>query len=603
MARDFEYYLDNANNMIDADTRRDKAFAAYHAIYHCDWNLPDEIREVQWIRKYVDTGGHDAVNAGDRTLSSLQPIIRKYPYGSDMQNKRIANDDERNLRWQLMALDQRRSRGVVSELIRSALMYDAIAMNVIDLEWQIKVNKEKGIETKLLKLARQQSRFLANVFCPLDVHARYSTYGTDTILLCQERMAFEVASEWPNVYDELEELIKANESVLYYDYMDIENRAIWVGPSSGGGKIATSDLYARILDPMEHGLDFLPWIAMVGGTQLEGDESRKYHPLLYALHFAGTWETQNVVKTLRNSEVIAHAAAPRISDEGTNPEYPDFNYFSPERIAKPAVGNTLRPLPPPQIDAALNEIGDRLDGDAQRSTVSRILQGGNVPSGTAFSALNLATQTAVGSLKPAKLLVEKSLVQMFRTMLLWTKFTDIPLMAFGINPKADDYGNQYVIQPDEIDPSAIYLEVELTPDVPTDRLQRANAASIMTQYGYPREYALEDLGIQDPQTALKTWHMERYVDHLFNMRMQSEMSQMQMAMQQQAQQAMQAQQAEMQQEQAAQQQAAQQQVQGPIPGGQGFNPAMGGTPPIQATAGAGAREAVTGRTLTGEELA
>ncbi len=74
MAKDFKYYLDNANNMIDADKGRDKAFAAYHAIYHCDWNLPDEIREVPWVRKYVDTGGHDAVNAGDRRQVSLRRI-------------------------------------------------------------------------------------------------------------------------------------------------------------------------------------------------------------------------------------------------------------------------------------------------------------------------------------------------------------------------------------------------------------------------------------------------------------------------------------------------------------------------------------------------
>jgi len=60
-------------------------------------------------------------------------------------------------------------------------------------------------------------------------------------------------------------------------------------------------------------------------------------------------------------------------------------------------------------------------------------------------------------------------------MLLWCAYTEMPLYAYGTGK--DDKGQEYVIDPRRYH-DAIYIDVELKPDVPTDRLQRINAASI-----------------------------------------------------------------------------------------------------------------------------
>ena len=599
MAKSYESIIETANTMIDNDMHRNKAFAAYSSIYHLNWSMPKEMQSVDWIRPFISTDAHDAIMAGTRVLSSMRPRVRKHPYAPDLSNKTKANNDEQNLVWQLMAANKLRSRSVESEVVKSSLIYDTVSLNVIDLEWQLKIAKQNKAETKRIELARQQTRFVVNVFNPMDVHVRYSTYGAEAVLLCQERPAHEIKSEWSNVGTKLDGFIEDNESVIYYDYTGLDERAIWVAPKESLNSLSIDGVIATILEPQDHELEFFPWVALVGGSQMEGAEERKYHPMFYPLHFSGAWDTLNITRSLLTSEVIAHSASPRISEEGNNPAEAEYDYGDPTRTAKPAPGNVLRQLSPPQLDSALAEIADRIASDVQRSTVSRVLQGGDVPSGTAYSTLNLATQTAVGSLKPSKELSEKALAQMFRIMLLWTKHSDVPLTAYGTDQRLN-YGENYTINPDEIDPAALYIEVELTPDVPTDRLQKANAASIMYQIGYPREYALEDLGVSDPQKAMKQWHQERLIDNEFQLEMQrrqQEMAaQMQMLQQQMAQQAQAEQQAQAQ--QAAQMQA----PQGVIPGGQGFNPAMGGTPPIQATQGNVMREAITGQTRTGEAL-
>lgn len=604
-----------ADQMIDNDNARDSAFGYYQDMFHLRWELPRELKNIQWIHKFVSTDAHDAVASGVRVLSSLKPYIRKHPLASDQANRQIANQTERVLSWCLWNADRRRSRGVVADVVQSALLYDAVALNVVDLENELRVRDKMGTKNlRRLRNAVDSGRFVVQVFNPMDVHVMRSTYGVEAVLLCQKKLASEVVLEWGNMADGLKALADKGEMINYYDFCDYEYRAVWVGPSAYTA--GASDLQT-ILAPDKHDMEFLPWAALMGGTSLEGYEEFKYHPMLFPLYFSQSWDTMNVIKTLRMSEAIAHAAAPRLSDEGPNQVEAQIDYGDPMLIAKPAPGNTLRPLAPPPIDQGLGQIADEIAGDIQRATVSRILTGGDIPSGTAYSTLNLATQTAVGSLKPAKELAEKALAEMFKLMLMWVRHTGKPLLAYGSERRSQSYGDNYVIEAEDIDPGALYLEVELIADVPTDRLQRANAASIMVQFGYPKEYALEDLGVDDPQTAMRQWYYEKFVEQMFSnwqqeqnngiqLDFQAKMQEVQMQAQMMAQQAMQ---------QEQQQQAMPPGMGGMPPGampmmpedegafemeGQGWNPAMGGTPAVMAGGPEMLRENVAGQTFTGE---
>ena len=585
--RDFKYYTELADTIEKADEKRDQAFEEYDKMYHSEWELPHELKALQWIRKVVSTDPHDAVYAGMRVLSSLAPKVKFTPLRSDPDTKRHANEVEKNLLWQLKSANRRRPHKVEADVTFSAILYSATAINVIDLDHHIKLVEQAGGVTKQLKAMRKVSRFVVNTYNPKSVHVRRNSFGVECVVLDQDRDAREVASEWGKEA-QVKKLIgdKYGEGCMvdYYDYTDHDVRCVWIEYEEKKLELLRA----------EHGLPFLPWVTSLSGSTLEGTIEDQYHPLLYSVRKSGQWKTLNIIQTLVASEAIAHSASPRFIEQGPNSEQSDIDDGDPTRTAKVAPGNTLNPIPPLAIDGGLAEIGDRILASISKSTVSQILLGGALPSGTAFGTLNLATQTAMGSLKPAKDLAERSLAEMFVLMLEWVKFSEAPLYAMGMGKT--DMGAQYELTPDLIpDTENIYLEVELTPDMPTEKMQQANAASMMIQWGYPVESALEDLGVTDPQSAIEQWYLEKYIAHKFEMLKQGEMAQMQMAMQQQVQQQQQqAQQAEAQQQQFAQMAAQQgQQQPGMFPGGQGFNPAMGGVSPTMAAPGMG-REQMSG---------
>jgi hypothetical protein len=248
-------------------------------------------------------------------------------------------------------------------------------------------------------------------------------------------------------------------------------------------------------------------------------------------------------------------------------------------------GNTLKPLPPNQMDPALREVDDMLSAAISKSSVANILQGGDVAPGTAFATLNLATQTAVGALKPAKELAEYALADIFTLFLLWANYTQNSIDGYGTG-KAD-LGEGYSIEWDEITPESIYLSVELKPDVPLDRMQRANTAMMMVNSGiYSKARALDEMGVTDPETVQKEIYFDMLLDAQMQNLIQTQQAQSQMALQME--------------QQAAQQmslEANQTDLAG-APGGQGFDPNQGGVPPQMVAPGA-TREGVTGMDMEG----
>ncbi len=206
--------------------------------------------------------------------------------------------------------------------------------------------------------------------------------------------------------------------------------------------------------------------------------------------------------------------------------------------------------------------------------------------------MNLRTQQAVCALKPAKELAEYAISDIYTMFLLWAHYTENSIKGYGVT-KADA-GQQYEIAWNEITPEAIYLSVELKPDVPTDRQQRANTAMLLLQRPgfYSKERALSDMGVTDPEQVMKDSYFEQLLDAEIANYIQLKAAEAQMGLQQMAQQA-----------QMAQQEQAQQTLQNEqagAPGGPGFDPNQGGLPPQQAAPGA-TFEGVTGTDRQGAE--
>jgi hypothetical protein len=589
MPRNFEYYKDYADKMVENDVDRDRAFLAYKKMYHCDYDLPSELSKIAWIHKVISTDPHDAISAGTRVLSSLAPKPKVTPLAPDEDNKERANEIERNLSWQLKSANRRRPAPVEADMVQSALTYSAVAAMVVDLDWQIKQIDAMGKDVKRWEIARRYGRFKVNTYCPLDVHVRYSDMMPEAVLLRQTRSAQSVLDEWSAGNQKLKKLAKDFKDVTYNYLMDYDDVVIWCTSRDGGDD-------EMVIMREKHDLDFLPWVAMMGGSTLESKPEHQYHALLYSVYQSGQWDTQNSVETLLVSEAISHAASPMYIEEGASVETTEVNAMEPYKIAKVPPGNTLKPAAPNNIDTALHTIADRIGGRIDKSTVSRILQNADVPAGTAFATLNLATQTAVGALKPYKELAEQALSEMFMLMMLWSKHTGEPLEAYGMGKK--DLGMNYSIDAKTISPKNLYIDVELTPDVPTDRQQRGNTAVMLNKAGMlSKESGMDDMGVDDPPMEREQIAQEQLDEMEVGLIIEERKAELQLAMQEQQMEA----QAAMEQQQNEAQAAAEQQaiLQG---GGQGFNPSGGGLPPAIVNPNR-TREQVTGQDRQGREMA
>lgn len=606
--RDLLFYQRLAQEMVQRDSQRDQMLAAMDQMWRGEWNLPPQMADLRWVHKVVSSDPHDALRAGTRVLSSVEPYIKVQPMGQDDEQRENADKLERALGWLFRNASRRRRASVLRDVVLSALMYDEVVAQVVYLPHQVSALQAMDGEAARLQAAQRYGPFAILVRNPRQVHVRYSDWMPEAVLMKRVMPAGEAIDYWGKKANKLKRALKDRQMaemryITLYDYMDLETRVVWAQPQQEGG-ITTPPLpddwdgksQAGIeLLREEHGLGFLPWVAKVGGTTLAEDPLHQRIPLLYSVYQTRQWETQNVLETLMTSEAIAYAAAPRLKVEGPT-DMVEVDYGEPGRTAYVPPGHDISPMAPPQLDVSLANIADRVSERIGKSTVPRVLQSGDFPSGTAFSTLNLATQSGIKSLNPYKELAEGALADVFTQMLYWLAQDGQPLVAYGQG--RGDRGEQLVLDPGEYDHRQMFIEVELTADLPTDRMARINAGAMaVRELGYSRARALEQVGESDPQAIMQQAREEELAAVALELEKQKELSLGKLEI-----------------EQLVARQKAQYEPKTPaiartdqrgkgIPGsqegksiqsaivrklamrGQGFNPALGGTPAVMAAPG------------------
>lgn len=520
--KSLHHYQTVAQAMIEADRPRDEMLRAMDAMWQNRWSLPDNVAGLRWIHKVVSSDPHDAIRAGTRVLSSVGPQVKLQPMGTGGPNRARADKIERALGWHFRNASRRRRASVLRDVVLSALLYDEVVAQVVYLPEQAAALQAFKGEAGRLEAARRYGPFAIIVRNPQQVHVRYSDWMPEAVLLKKLMRVQEAADFWGTKARKLLEASEprpakgrgrkraALEYCTVYDYMDAAERVVWAMPQDGGGSMLGPTGGEEGIDGIEilreeHGLGFLPWAAKVGGTTLEEGAGQQRVPLLYSLYTSGAWETQNIVETLLTSEVIAYAAAPRLKIEGPTDSV-EVDYGEPGRPAYVPPGHALSPLSPPGMDQSLAVVAQRVAERIGKSTVPRILQTGDFPSGTAFATLNLATQSGIKALTPYKELAEDALAEVFTLMLHWVRHSGEPLVA---GDAAGREGRPLIVKPSEIALDEYFVEVELTADVPTDRMARINAASLaVRELGYSRQRALEQIGEADPQEVMRQAEQE-----------------------------------------------------------------------------------------------
>lgn len=605
MTHTLTYYKDLAERMVNVDAQRDEDFRAYDDIYHFQWDLPGEMGDHDWFYKDVSMDGHDAVETIIKIMTNKEPRHKFLPMLNDVVNRQRANELEQIAKWEFFCANRKRQGKIESDVVKCATLYDEVAVQVIDLDWQIdqiKKNKEKSkVSDRKWVAARQNARFVVNVYNTKSVHTQYSVYGPERVLLRVTRSAADVYAEWGDMAKFLLDKdgnIDQSKTVTYNDMTDFDMRAVWL-----------TEYDDPIIPPTDHGLPFINWVSVIGGSSIEDNNEDKRHPLLYSLHKSGAWETINTLNSLIVTRAITLAIQPVTKEEGSNPESTELDFTEPGGSAKVPAGNTLDVLPALPLDPKTLEARENISARIEKTTVSNILQNGQLPAQAAFASLNLATLTALGAIKPIKSLSEKAISGVVELMMKWAKHTGKDLLGYGYGK--EDAGKQYSIPIDEVYPENMYISSELVEDLPIDQAQRATTAQLLvTQLGMSKEDALEMVGVEDPRKEMLIRFKEMLQENrvaaimekergMAQLEVQAKQMEMQMAMQQ----------AQMQQQgggaQAQAEQQAQAQAQSKAQGakGQAFNPAQGGISPTTTNPSGMTREQASGQDRTGNRIA
>jgi hypothetical protein len=510
------------------------------------------------------------------------------------------------------------------------------------------VNASDEAKARRAKVIKRGGPLRAVIRNPKDVHTLYGDYGPEAVVYATIWKTPKLLSTFGNLAKDLRAQVKAetaHDQYALFDVTDYGRHVIFAVPTESDFELP--DISSGILPKggllfMNQGYDlpFLNWICRVSGSMLDTDAEDQRIPMLYTVDKADQFNIQNIVQTLVLSEAIRVAAAPRGLRTGPGADKMEVDYGDPAADIVAKTGQSYQRLSPPEIDKALFELSTWITANVEKSTVPRVLQGGNVPSST-FSTLNLTVQSGMQVVEPYKQMAERWLEDAARMALLWVDYHGEPVTAYERKSETSEMGKtgrnlvSYELDPKKFDADRVIISVELEPDLPIDRTSRINGARMLMEMGLPARVAYEELGEKDAtgvQREARFEQLERFFFDRFmklitqkdEMNMQMAMSQAQMQMEMAAQQ-----------EQMAMQQQAQPQTpppqevagppgepppwaaggvgpggQEPVPGtppgiegieGEGFNPAVGGQPPAQADPGA-TFEGQTGRSRGGQEI-
>lgn len=580
--------------MVEEDSENQKMFRAVEKMWHMEWELPTELGALDWIRKQVSSDPHDAVRAGTRVLATVMPKLSIAPLTPNAESRAAMDKIERGLMWHFENATKRASSPLY-DMVKHAMLYDRVAVQVVFLPWQEKLLGQQWSEHQK-RAARRYGPYAFIVRNPKDVFVDYSDWMTERVVHRYTMGAQELVSFWgkENAAKVISDINKAKDDgatlwYTVYDYQDYDRRLVYACRQDSEYTTMEPEYNNPIviLDE-EMDMPFLPWVVRSGGKELV--------PMMYSIYKAGQWESQNIFETIMASEVIAYAAAPRgvlktANEDATKTEYSEPNR---DKIIRP--GDEFTQLRPPEIDQNMQLLSDRLQGRIAKSTVPNVIQTGDFPSGTAFATLNLATQSGVKAMAPYKRLAEEALADVFAQMLHWIDYTGETLESYPANTMTTDGQTEYIsISKGDFDPEHLYLKVELTPDVPTDRMSRINAAVMASQnMHYSIRRALEDVGVTEPGAEIDQWYEEQTRLRDWELEQMAKQMQVEQAIQLQAQEAAMQMQAGM----AQQMQAGMEGGGGATPpqnyarqtgrgfeatrNSAGFNPGLGGTPPAMA---------------------
>lgn len=613
---DFKSYQDITEEIVKKDDARDKFFSQCDAHVHGVWEKPAAWKDISWIRPFKTSDNANAYDASVRTLATKHPALSIMPLlGEDTEANKEARKSfnliEKGLDWHYRQAERRMDTNPTRAIVSSVLMYDEYVGQEVYLPHQ--QSALGAINGRRSKRASQYGPFATIIHKPSTVHTLYSDYMLEKLVQRKMVPAHQFCAFWgdlaKDLKDKITQLDKNGQQLIDEDiesnyYIDDDVCIVWA-TLSGGGKDSIFKIIAPNTKQARNDLGFIPWFHGVGGSGIESAEEYRRKPLLNNIIRSGAWHNQMLFGSLMFSLAMSRAAQPVSTSLTPTGEGIEIDMTEPMGDASRRPGEEYTRLPPAGIDPVVKEMFDRLSAWINTSSGTKVLQTLDYPQGSAFATVNAIIQAAVSVLDPFKQLAEQGIADSYRLKVAWLKYKKADLTFYDTNDaKSPTYGSPSTISWESLpNQEDLYMSVELKPSIPTDEMQRINAATMMARdLNFPNARLLEMLDVTDPQQATEEWRQEQkdnatLQNEIQNLQLENQLQQEQIKMQFQQQMSQQAQpqQGQPQPGQVQGQQPANNVASAPFDSaqGQGNNAAAGGTP-TNAAAPTMGREQITG---------
>jgi hypothetical protein len=488
---DLKWFKGRANYLEDQNRERDEMFDALDDYRHGKWGMPEELTEIDWIHESRDPIFAQQGDSAKHILADVSPSISLTPYNPGDDDKDKADKHEKGLRWLLDSTSRRRQATIVQDLVASAVDYSEVCAQVVYIPQQIKDIEAAGGNAKRYEAMLRRGPFAVIIHNPGNVYARYSDLGAEEVLLVTEDDPHNVIDLWGKKADGLKKLMRdakggPPDTVELYDYTSYDYRAVWV---DFGGELIE-------IERGEWPWPFMNWVCRYGGTSLEEEGHFQRKPLLANMYHFDLYDDLNRVRSLRFSEMIRTASRAKDVFQSDTRKAPDIDASTGDLYVHIDTEENIIPQPDNVPDTAMSTLYAELRGDVQKSGLSEMLLGAEVPTGAAFASINLVTESALKVLRSSQALAQFSVADVLEVMLLYIHYADVEVISYGTGKT--DKGEQYLIKGSEINPENLYINVKLDADLPTDYQARTVTARAQIDAGInSRENAMEDIGVKN----------------------------------------------------------------------------------------------------------
>lgn len=493
----FDDILHRAGRLVSLYNTRDEMLIDMERMIHMEWT--EKPREKH-MKPTLSTSAHDALKGAVRLMTTTAPAFNVNYAEADAEEKQLSGKLEKAAQCMWSGSGRVWGNPLQYDLVYSSLWGSEVVASVSrtsDL-----VAAMQGMQSsrylRQAEAALRETPYLYQVHSPLTCYTEYTSLGVSAVLRRSETTWADVLATYGQAAEDCDTggNRQADERVTMYDWQCYDYRAVWMSGSSDPVWFISNDL------------PFLPIVSQItDGSRMWIEPEKQREPFLYGLWKSDIWKRENLMLTVIYTMLHGIGSNPQLLHKTPGGESQlTIDRTIPGGVVTIDLDEELGPLVEKVIDPSQMQGLSIAQAIAEGTTIPKVALGAPPSGNMAFSTVSTLIQSGRLPLTGTKQNVANAAAELVRRSLMWMKHV-------GSTDGLYSAGKVVELRADEI-PERIPLTCVLDVDLPSDKLQLANAANGMVDRGLAsRRYVREGvLGIGQSDAMDKEIAMERMVE-------------------------------------------------------------------------------------------